>query len=135
MRNTKLEEAIKDRLETGFRNWNGGYDCWLEWCKTLYEPDSHYNVYGKRLTLQEYKDMMGKFFENYEIKMGDFQNMIIKDDWCAIRYTVYNINKHTGQQVEQESMEFVHFKDNPEPIGVRVIEGWATSTAPLSEHA
>jgi len=134
MSNVKLEEAIKSRLETGFKNWNGGYECWLDWCKTLYEPDSHYNVYGRRLTLQEYKDMMGKFFENYDIKMGDFKNMIIKDDWCAIRYTVYNINKKTGEEVEQESMEFVHFKENPDPIGVRVIEGWATSTAPLSAH-
>lgn len=135
MSNAKMEEAIKNRLETGFKNWNGGYDCWLEWCKTLYEPDAHYNVYGKRLTLQEYKGLMGKFFENYDIKMGEFHNMIIKDDWCAIRYTVYNVNKNTGEEVEQESMEFVHFKDNPDPIGVRVIEGWATSTAPLSDHA
>lgn len=133
MSNVKLEEAIKDRLITGFKNWNGGYDCWLEWCNILYEPDALYNVYGMHLTLQQYKDMMGKFFENYDIELGEFHNMIIKDDWCAIRYTVYNINKATGEKVQQESMEFVHFKDNPEPIGVRVIEGWATSTAPLSD--
>ena len=47
-----MEEAIRDRLVTGFKNWNGGYDGWLEWCNTLYEPDAHYNVYGHRLTLQ-----------------------------------------------------------------------------------
>ena len=134
MSNYKLEEAIKDRLLTGFKNWNGGYDCWLEWCNTLYEPDSHYNVYGKRLTLLEYKDMMGKFFENYDIRMGDFHNMIIKDDWCAIRYRTFILDKRTGEEFEQESFEFVNFKDNPEPIGVRVIEGWATSTNPLSEN-
>jgi len=29
---TPMEKAIKDRLETGFKNWNGGYDCWLVWC-------------------------------------------------------------------------------------------------------
>lgn len=133
MSNAKLEAAIKDRLETGFKNWNGGYDCWLEWCKILYEPDSHYNVYGQRLTLQEYKDMMSKFFENYDIRMGEFLNMIIKDDWCAIRYKTYIYDKHKDKEFEQESFEFVHFKDNPEPIGVRVIEGWATSTNPLSE--
>ena len=31
---TAMEIAIKDRLETGFRNWNGGYESWLEWCNT-----------------------------------------------------------------------------------------------------
>lgn len=131
MRNTKMEEAIKDRLLNGFKNWNGGYDCWLEWCNTLYEPDSHYNVNGKRLTLQEYKDMMKEFLSNYDIKMGEFQNMLIEDDWCGIRYKCYHINRRTNEKIEQESFEFVHFKDNPEPIGVRVIEGWATSTSPI----
>ena len=41
MSNIKIEQAIKDRLENGFKNWNGGYDGWLEWCNTLYEPDAH----------------------------------------------------------------------------------------------
>ena len=31
-------------------------------------------------------------------------------------------------------MEFVTFKDNPDPIGVRVVEGWALSDSPLSEN-
>lgn len=128
-----FEEAIKNRLENGFANWNGGYDGWLDWCKTLYEPDAHYNVYGKRLTLQEYKDMMGQLFQVYDMELGDFDNMIIKDDWCAIRYTVYIINKQTGERITQHTMEFVNFKDNPDPIGARVIEGWALSDSPLSE--
>ena len=62
-----LRLAIKDRLENGFKNWNGGYDGWLEWCNTLYEPDAHYNVYGHRLTLQQYKDMMGQLFQHYTV--------------------------------------------------------------------
>ncbi len=77
MSNYRLEDAIKDRLLTGFKNWNGGYDCWLEWCNTLYEPDSHYNVYGKRLTLQDYKDMMGKFFESYDIHFRRIERCIV----------------------------------------------------------
>lgn len=28
--NSELEKAIRDRIETGFKNWNGGYDGWLE---------------------------------------------------------------------------------------------------------
>lgn len=125
------EEAIKDRLETGFKNWNGGYDGWLEWCNTLYEPDAHYNVQvnglQKRLTLQEYKDMMGMLFKHFTMHLGNFENMIIKDDWCAIRYTVKIKNLDTGKEVLQHTMEFVNFKDNPDPIGVRVVEGWALS--------
>ena len=116
-----IEKAIKDRLFNGFNNWNCGYDGWLEWCNTLYEPDAHYNVYGKRLTLQQYKDMMGQF-----------ENMIIRDNWCAIRYTVKIKNLYTGEEILQNTMEFVQFKENPEPVGVRVVEGWALSDSPLS---
>ena len=96
--NTPMEEAIKDRLLNGFANWNGGYDAWLEWCNTLYEPDAHYNVYGKRLTLQEYKDMMGLLFKKYTMELGDFENMIIEDDWCAIRYGVTIKELKTGKE-------------------------------------
>ena len=38
----------------------------LKWCDTLYEPDACYNIplrgAQKRLTLQEYKGMMGQLF-------------------------------------------------------------------------
>ena len=54
-----MEKAIRDRLFSGFNNWNGGYDGWLKWCDTLYEPDACYNIplrgAQKRLILQEYK--------------------------------------------------------------------------------
>lgn len=49
----EIEKKIKDRLMNGFANWNGGYDCWLEWCNTLYEENAYYNIYGKRYTLQQ----------------------------------------------------------------------------------
>ncbi|MBR3638699.1 MAG: nuclear transport factor 2 family protein [Lachnospiraceae bacterium] len=127
-----LEKAIKDRLFNGFNNWNGGYDGWLEWCNTLYEPDAHYNVYGKRLTLAEYQGMMGKLFEHFTMELGDFENMIIRENWCAIRYTVKIINLHTKEEILQNTMEFVEFKDNGGEIGVRVVEGWALSDSPLS---
>lgn len=127
-----FQEQIRERLQNGFRNWNGGYEGWLEWCNTLYEPDAHYNVYGQRLTMQEYKDMMGQFFQAFDMELGDFQNMLVVDDWCAIRYNVYVTNKQTGEKVEQQTMEFVHFKDNPYSTGARVIEGWALSDKPLS---
>ena len=58
--------------------------------------------------------------------------MIIRDNWCAIRYTVKIKNLDTGAEVLQNTMEFVQFKENPEPIGVRVVEGWALSDTPLS---
>jgi len=29
-------------------------------------------------------------------------------------------------------MEFVTFRENPAPVGVRVVEGWALSDSPLS---
>lgn len=129
---TGYEEAIRTRIRTGFGNWNSGYDAWLHWCNTLYEPDAYYNVYGARLTLQEYKDMMGQFFQAFDIRLGDIHNMLVEGDWAAIRYTVYVCNKATGDETELHTMEFVQFKYNPEPIGARVVEGWALSDNPLS---
>jgi hypothetical protein len=126
-----FQEAIKDRLQNGFKNWNGGYDAWLEWCNTLYEPDAHYNVYGQRWTLQQYKDAMGKLFEVFDMELGEFYNMLVVDDWAAIRYKVRITNKKTGEIIDQMTMEFVNFKENPDPIGARVIEGWALSDVQL----
>ena len=64
----------------------------------------------------------------YDIQLGKFHNMIIQDEWCAIRYDVVHIDKKTGEETTLESMEFVKFKQLPEPYGVKVVEGWATST-------
>lgn len=127
-----MRAAIKDRLENGFATWNGGYDGWLEWCETLYEPDAHYNVYGHRLTLEEDKGLMGQLFQRFTMTLGDFHNMLIVDDWCAIRYDVTITDLVTGEETLQHTMEFVHFTDNPDPVGVRVVEGWALSDKPLS---
>lgn len=106
-----MEKAIRDRLFSGFNNWNGGYDGWLKWCDTLYEPDACYNIplrgAQKRLTLQEYKGMMGQLFQHFAMELGQFDNMIIRDDWCAIRYTVKIKNLHTGEEFVQNTMEFV----------------------------
>ena len=129
-----FENAIRERFEQGFKNWNIGYDAWLDWCETLYEPDAHYNVYSDRLTLQQYKDMMGQLFQAYDIELGEFHNMIVENEWGAIRYVVYIIDKRTGERIKQNTMEFVKFKENPEPIGVRVVDGWALSDKPLSTH-
>ncbi|MBQ1923591.1 MAG: hypothetical protein II189_07205, partial [Lachnospiraceae bacterium] len=64
--------------------------------------------------------------------LGNFENMIIKDDWCAIRYTVKIRNLDTGDEILQNTMEFVKFRENPESIGVRVVEGWALSDISLA---
>jgi len=130
-----IEKKIRTNLFKGFNNWNGGYEGWLEWCNTLYEKDAHYNIPGPkgqvRLTLQQYKDAMGELFKHFTMELGQFENMIIKDDWCAIRYTVIIKNLDTGEEVKQNTMEFVHFKEYPD--NARVIEGWALSDVPLTK--
>ena len=128
-----FQEAIRDRLRTGFANWNQGYEAWLEWCDTLYEPDAHYNVQGRRLTLQEYKDLMGEFFAAFDVRLGEFHNMLVIDGWCAIRYAVRVTHKASGAAIDQTSMEFVNFTDNPDPVGARVVEGWAISDRQFDE--
>jgi hypothetical protein len=57
--------------------------------------------------------------------------MIIKENWCAIRYVVHVTNKNTGEMFTQNTMEFVEFKDNGGEIGARVVEGWALSDITL----
>lgn len=120
-----IEKAIQDRLLNGFRNWNKGYEAWETWCDTLYEPNAHYTVHGRRLSLAEYKAEMKTLLAEYDIEVGNFENMLIREDWCAIRYHGRSIHKQTGNIQEYQVMEFVRFVQNPEPIGVRVIEGWA----------
>lgn len=75
---------------------------------------------------------MGQLFQHYTMELGRFENMIIRDNWCAIRYTVTISNLDTGKETLQNTMEFVTFKENPEPVGVRAAEGWALSDTPLS---
>lgn len=75
---------------------------------------------------------MGQLFKHCTMELGAFDSMIVKDGWCAIRYTVKIKNLHTGEEGVQHTMEFVSFKNNPDPIGARVVEGWALSDSPLS---
>lgn len=49
-----------------------------------------------------------------------------------VRYPVKVKNLDTGEEVLQHIMEFVNFKENTEPVGIRVVEGWALSDSPLS---
>ncbi len=134
---SNMEEAIRERLQDGFRIWNEGYDSWLEWCNTLYDEDSHYNIpfngSQRRCTMDEYKSMMGQLFQHFTMEVGvnGFDNMIIKDNWAAIRYTVKVKNLDTGAEILQHTMEFVKFKDTGDERGVRVDEGWALSDSAL----
>ena len=112
---------------------NQGYEAWLKQCEITYEPDAHYNVYGRRLPLREYQDIVGQQWSEYEsIILGPMYNMFIEGDWLAMRYSLLFTNKETGEKSEQMTMEFVHFKDNPQPIGARVIEGWVGIVEPAT---
>jgi hypothetical protein len=131
--NKGYEEQIRARIIQGFAEFNKGHEAWLKWCDTLYEPDSHYNIYGNRLTLEGYKSMMGQVrAAGIKIELGDFYNMIVQGDWASIRYTATIINTKTGESHPAMMMEWVLFKNNPQPIGARVVEGWALSDRPVS---
>lgn len=127
-----MEKAIRTCILQGFNHWNGSYDGWLEWCNTLYEPDAYYNVRGKHLTLQEYKDGMAQFFRYHTMELGELESTLIRGNGCVIRYTIRIKNLQTGEEEIRKPMEFIVFKHNPEPFGVRVAEGWALSGSPLS---
>ncbi|MGC6176486.1 nuclear transport factor 2 family protein [Lacrimispora sp. 38-1] len=120
-----MERNIQNRLLNGFENWNRGFDAWKAWGDILYTPDSLYNIHGAKLTLAEYQKAMDIELKATDIQMGVFHNMVICDDWTAIRYDTHNTNKKTGKTSDGTVMEFVHFKDYGDDLGTRVVEGWA----------
>lgn len=122
---TEMEKNIQNRLLNGFENWNRGYDTWEDWGNILYTEDSLYNVHGVKLTLKQYQDAMNATLVSSDIQMGNFNNMIICDDWAAIRYDITTTDRQTQKSSDGSVMEFVHFKDYGEELGTRVMEGWA----------
>lgn len=127
---TEMEKNIQNRLLNGFENWNRGYDAWEAWCEILYTQDSLYNVHGVQLTLKEYQTAMNATLQASDIQMGVFNNMIVCDDWCAIRYDISTTDRQTGETIEGGVMEFVQFKDYGDELGTRVVEGWAGTKGP-----
>ena len=115
-----LEKHIQNRLLTGFANWNRGFETWKAWGNILYTKDSIYNVHGARLTLEHYQEDMFDTLGKMKIEMGNFNNMLIIKDYCAIYYDIL-IRGRNGT-----TMEFVQFKDYSETSDpdVRVVEGW-----------
>ena len=117
-----IGKNIQNRLLTGFENWNRGFDAWKAWGDILYTPESIYNVHGARLTLAEYQAAMNVTLKQVNIQMGAFHDMIICDDWTAIRYDITTIAG--GHEIPGSVMEFVQFKDYGGELGTRVVEGW-----------
>ena len=118
-----LEEHIKNRLLTGFENWNRGFKTWKAWGDILYTKDSIYNVHGARLNLAHYQAAMDQSLQQADIQMGAFHNMLIVGNFCAIHYDFV-----TGGRTSKV-MEFVKFKEygdetNPD---TRVEEGWGST--------
>ena len=118
-----IEDSIRNRLLTGFENWNLGFKAWKEWGNILYTPDSIYNVHGARLSLAQYQAAMDISLQQANITMGDFHNMLIVDDFCAIHYDFTTDGKLS------KVMEFVQFKNygNETNPDTRVVEGWGST--------
>ena len=117
--NEGVEKNIQNRLLTGFENWNRGFKTWKEWGNILYIPESIYNVHGARLSLASYQAAMDIILKKATILMGDFHNMLIIDNYCAIHYDTIANGK------ESKVMEFVQFEETPEH-GTYVKEGWGS---------
>ncbi|MBQ6568233.1 MAG: nuclear transport factor 2 family protein [Treponema sp.] len=106
---TKLGKNIENRLLTGFDNWNRGFDGWKAWGTILYTDSSIYNVHGARLTLAEYQSAMDMTLKQVKILMGDFQNIIIRDDWAALHFRAVYTDTATGVRTPGDIMQFYHF--------------------------
>ncbi|MCM1296556.1 MAG: nuclear transport factor 2 family protein [Muribaculaceae bacterium] len=122
---TDMEKKIQNRLLCGFENWNRGFDAWKAWGDVLYTPESIYNVHAVKLSLEGYQTAMKLTLRNNDIQMGDFYNMVIAGDWCAIHYAIKTINRESGTATDGSVMEFVKFTDLGGVRGAVVAEGWA----------
>lgn len=120
---TEMAKKIQNRMLNGFNTWNLGYDAWEHWGEVLYSEESIYNVHGAHLTLEEYQNAMNMSLQSTDIQMGQFRNMIISDNWAAIRYDTSMTNRQTGETSYSPVTEFVRFKDFGER-GAKVDEGW-----------
>ncbi len=115
-----IEKNIQNRLLTGFENWNRGFNTWKAWGNILYIPASIYNVHGARLSLESYQEAMDISLKQATILMGDFHNMLIINNYCAIHYDF------TTNGRKSKVMEFVQFAQNDEH-GTYVNEGWGST--------
>lgn len=122
---TQMEKDIQNRLLTGFANWNRGTAAWVKWGSILYTPESLYNVHGVHLTLKEYQTTSALSFKVSQMQMGNFNNMLVCGDWCAIFYDILSTDRRTGTKKPGTVMEFVNFKNYGKDLGTRVVEGWA----------
>ena len=122
-----IEERIQNRLLTGFENWNRGFKAWKAWGNILYTNQSIYNVHGARLTLAHYQAAMDISLQKATILMGDFNNMLIIDNFCAIHYDFYSGVE--GNLKKSKVMEFVKFKEygTGNKPDTRVEEGWGST--------
>ena len=112
---TDIEKKVLNRLLTGFENWNRGFEAWKAWGNILYTEDSIYNVHGARLTLAHYQAAMNIALKQTDIKMGDFHNIVINDNWTGIRYDFYT---KVGDEYKLGMVtEFVNFKDYGGELG------------------
>ncbi len=123
---TDLNKKVQNRMLNGFNRWNMGYEAWEHWGEVLYHEDSIYNVNGVRMTLAEYQKAMDISLKSMDIQMGDFNNMLLVDDWMAIQYDIVNIDRETGKEIPGTTMEFARFGDYGE-LGAKVDEGWGGS--------
>ncbi len=126
---TELSRKIQNRMLNGFNRWNMGYEAWEHWGEVLYHEDSIYNVHGVRLTLPEYQRSMDVSLKSMDIQMGNFNNMILSDDWMAIRYDIVNTDRKTGETTTGTTMEFAKFGDYG-ALGAKVDEGWGGVKGP-----
>ena len=123
---TDLNKKVQNRILNYFNRINMGYDGLEQWDKVLYHKDSILNVNGIKMTLKEYQNLQNDAFKKYDIKIGNFTNMILVDDFVAIQYDITTTEKERSITVYGTNMEFMRFGDYEE-LGVKVNEDFTGS--------
>lgn len=67
---------------------------------------------------------MNVTLKRVNIQVGDFQNIIICDDWAAIHFRVVFTDSESGEQRPADIMQFYHFVE--EDGNLKVDMSWSS---------
>jgi hypothetical protein len=53
------------------------------------------------------KEIRAHLRRGFDMGLGEYRDMLVQEDWAAIRYSVCIVDKKAGERIEQETAEIV----------------------------
>ena len=97
---TALGREIRQVLLMDFESWNKGFKEWSEWMSRYVTEDFVCHTDFGDATAEQYRDAANEWFEGKHSKRVYFDNLMVRDNWAAIRYKVVST---VGEEKEVKS--------------------------------